>query len=175
MPRQFKKGLDLYKAQKERFDRIQKDMLAMHKELADAGLGDMQELTSGTVSSATLARLGHPFGRGEDSSKSTPKGRFRGASKAKFSKFGFKGQVPLLPINVQSGRLKAALRSRKVSRPGAIQAFENGAPGVPYEKYILSPTGTRRMVARGFWTEVTRRWKARNKAFIDHIKERQRS
>jgi len=163
--RQFTKGIDLYKAQVERFEAQKLTMRSGHELLATEGLEDSKSLTAGQPSGkarlAMLRQEGHPFGRGAGASASTTFGRRRGG----------KGSMPLLPIGEISGRLHNALVKRKTAGVGS-QNFGLFAP-VPYAKYILGDSGTRKMVGRGFQAEIRRRWRPRNKAFIDTFRKLQ--
>ena len=147
--RTHRNAADLFTAQKKRFSSVVMSVKKMHEEIALAGLDDGKELTSGTTSTAQLRRLGHPFARRLLS------GQFGGRSR---------GFLKPLPINEQSGRLKAGLFLIH-SRRNGNQTFDLGS-SAPYSKYILSPLGTSKMVGRGFWAEISKRWKARNAALV---------
>ncbi len=54
-----------------------------------------------------------------------------------------RGRIPGLPINVQSNRLRSSV---KLWKSGKNQ-FSLGATA-PYGRFVLSPSGTRKMVAR---------------------------
>lgn len=161
--RQFSKGIDLYKAQMIRFERVEQTAKALHRDIADLALQDAIELTSGGISERTLRKLGHPFGRNAVRGTAT-RGRMRGSAK---------GFIPLLPINEQSHKLHDALRLDPIEELGATQSFGLMAGDVEYAKYILSDSGTVFMIGRGFRGEIRRRWAARNKAFIDYIRREQ--
>ena len=92
-------------------------------------------LTSGTISSATLAALGHPYSRARP------------------------GSLPRLPINKQSGDLQRSARFKPFG--GAGYAGFSFSYAAEYAKYILSPTGTKRMVARPFFAELVKRARPR--------------
>lgn len=90
------------------------------------------DLTSGTVKTATLRRLGHPFSRRHP-----------------------KPLIPALPINVQTGRLRKSVRIVATGkRPIYRVQFT-----VPYAKYVLALHGTQRMVPRRFWQTLIKRMK----------------
>lgn len=98
---------------------------------------------SGKVSSAELARMGHPYGRGPSSS----------ANYGSAGNLLKRGRAPMLPINRQTGRLRASLQLRRSGRG----RFDLGiGRGVPYARYILHPAGTNLMVGRGLmgWRKV---------------------
>lgn len=176
----FSSPLALYDAQSSRFRRLGMDMRRGHEDIARAGLGDMIELTGGRVSQKTLRRLGHPYARGQSRSGSISAanavGRYtrrRGSSRAKNARAGLTGGAPLLPVNRQSGRLQGSMRLRRVS--GGVQSFRVGPTRAAGKSlYGIIPGGTGRVVARGFWIEVKKRWRARNKAFIDEFVRKQR-
>src|SRR5690349_15088395 len=120
----------LLQAQTKRFARVLADMEIEHEKLVSEMKYEAVELTSGTVSTATLRRLGHPFAR-------RPSGRKRGRLKA-------------LPINKQSGRLRAGFRRVRVPAIGGKISYDL-TNKVPYAKYVLSLGGTTKMISRGFW------------------------
>ncbi len=146
----YRKPLDLYKAQKARFDRVQKSARAMHQDVALAGYDDAMELTGGRL---TPKQTKGAFAR-------RPSGLRRAAA------------VPKLPINIQSSRLRRNFRLVLQSqRPQEFRLYNPTS----YAPYVLKRPGTRKMVYRGFQDQITQRWKARNKALIDHLRARQRS
>lgn len=108
----------------------------------------LRRMMSGAITRRQLRRLGHPFGRGSNPAQSGEGYRsVRGADRAKARRIIGRANVPPLPINVQSGRLR---RSVYVRRAGPMD-WRTGA-SAPYARYILSPVGTRRMVGRGLIT-----------------------
>lgn len=109
------------------------------EKIARASLTDGIELTGGHVSSRQLRRMGHPFGRGVSASASTRGGLKRGS----------RTRIANLPINIQSGQLRRGwhLSNRSV---GTTQRYVLGNRA-RHARYILSPSGTRRMVGRGIW------------------------
>lgn len=145
------------------------------------GVQDHYELTSGKITTKTLRRLGHPFGRGQ-----APQKRGQGNAnlaprhtpKARLTKVGMRGKVPSLPINAQSGRLR---RSFRVNDSANVVGLSNSAP---YARYILSPVGTKYMIGRGFGGKVetgaptagmtVRRWRARNLGWVKRMQDLQR-
>lgn len=151
----YTRPLDLYKAQVKRFEALALDRKRGHRELANRGFEDAGELTSGILSP-----------------KETRGAFARGASRASRSDFGLKRLgIPNLPINKQSGTLHGGFKLIDSGR--GAQSFDlfNTAP---YQQYILSPSGTKFMVARGYFEEIRKRWTARNKAFIDVYSKQQR-
>src|SRR5207248_385674 len=107
----------------------------------------MLRQTSGATSSLQLRRLNHPFGRGA----LTPSGRLRGSH-------------PLLPINVQTGRLQRSFVVRPYRNSFAIGARLGFTAA--YARFVLRAGGTRFMRARGFLTAVKRYAKSRLKANV---------
>ena len=102
-------------------------------------------LTSGDVSSAQLRREGHPFGRSFTGNRR--RGRQRG-TRAR------------LPINKQSGELQKSLRVfRRISGEGVTFQLQFTSP----HAVVLSPGGTSKMVARGFWTALRKHYHQRAK------------
>ena len=178
----YSKPIDLMRAQETRFRKTMMTAEQMFILNVRSAESDLEEVTSGTVSTSQLRRLGHPFARGASSAESTPKGAMRGASKKRRQRVGITGVVPLLPINKQSGKLRGGTFMRRTSsRP---LTFVVGSD-VAYAKYIFAPAGTKRMVGRGVMSGkdlgivgktgiLERRWKARNVALLRVLKEKQR-
>jgi hypothetical protein len=141
----------LLRAQVERFRKFEGTVTELHEEMVAAGVADHKELTSGSIPTETFIALGHPLGR-------TGAGRMRGISDLARQALKFRGSVPLLPINRQTGDLQESL---KVEGPiGSDKRYIVGFTA-PYAPFVLSPTGTRLMVPRGFFQELERRNKAR--------------
>ncbi len=139
-------------SQAARFAVLNRSIRAQHRQMVESMAQDAQELTSGTVSTATLRALGHPFSRRLARSRG-------GASKA-ISASG----ISRLPINQQTGRLKRSARIiPETTAHGQSFRFQFTAP---HAKFVLAPGGTRRMVARGFWPEMRRRWRPKNRKLI---------
>lgn len=151
-----------------RLDKTVRMMKTEHQHLAEALKRDAKELTSGGISSDQLAAMGHPFGRGRGRRMFKAPGR--GATRYRAKGDGRKGYAPLLPINRQTGRLYRSWTITRVS--GGIQSFQIG-PAVSYARYVLAVGGTKRMVARGFWSAMKRKWKSRNKQLLYEIRLRQ--
>lgn len=146
----------LARSQAKRFARVERSLKIEHAEMAKQMQGFAVALTSGTISSQELARRGHPFGRGKGR-KTTGKGALR-----------MRMGTPLLPINRQSGRLVKGWRLMP-RRTSGMQSFtlQNVAP---HSKFVLSPTGTRRMVPRGFWVAMRKEFKAKNKDTLQRMR-----
>lgn len=132
--------MDLLRSQGDRFDRDDRHLLIEHDELVQDMQAEARGLTSGTTSTATLIRMGHPLGR-----------RLGGRKR---------GSLPTLPINAQTGKLRGSWRRYKVDLSG--KTYYDVIPTVPYAKYVLAVGGTTKMVARGFWREMRKRWRKRN-------------
>lgn len=174
--------LGLYRAQLQRFDRLRLDMRQGHEDIAEGGLRDQLEFTRGGIGPSGHARkkwlrqLGHPFGRGINSAASTRGGLKRQVSRQAKQRAGFRGRsfVPSLPIGSISGRLRRGIQKRQVPNMG-VQSFDVGTTkAAGRSAWVLSPAGTQRMVGRGVWPEVKKRFRARNKSFVDHFKGQQR-
>jgi hypothetical protein len=181
MPRQFTKGLDLMRHQQKRFRAMDMDARRGHADMAKAGLADAKELTSradgpsGPARKRWLARMGHPFGRGASAAQRTPTGLKRGIPRGK-------GRVRNLPIGQISNKLHSTMRLTRLQ--GGVQSF-GVKTSAPHARFILSPHGTKLMTGRGYGGiqgknaprtgETVRRWRARNKAFFQHFKRKQRT
>lgn len=127
------------------------------------------DLLKGTVSTAQLRRMGHPFSRRKFASLS--KGA-RAAARSQRHQRGRwelrgsgRGNVPLLPINRQTGRL---LRDQSLSgaKIGLGRTRWVHRRLAPYAGFVLGPKGTSRMLARGYSQELDRRWKRIQKQAI---------
>lgn len=155
---------------------MQLGMTEVHKELATQGREDFHDQTGGQVKSKTLAAMGHPFGRmATGGMRNITKGRA-----GSFSDAGLKGQVTKkgvvrpLPINVQTGRLRRAITLQGPS--GRLKVYKLYS-AAPHAKYVLSPTGTRKMIARGLLGPrglLRKRHKARLSALVDVLRAQQK-
>lgn len=161
----------LAKAQRKRFEDVDAALKTGHAQIAAAGREDLHDLTGGRISSKTLRKLGHPFGRG-----SAPGGGKlqRASDRAKAKALIGRKSVPLLPINKQKGTLRRGIFLRRSG--GSVQAFSLGSVA-RHNKYIFNPAGTSKMVGRGVMTlnnpkmgMIERRWRARNRELIDHVR-----
>ncbi len=131
-----------------------RDMSEFSEWAAREGYDDAFEGTSGRTSSAELARMGHPYGRGAGASSNYD----RAGNLLK------RGSAPRLPINRQSGRLRRSLRRRMSGR----SQYDVGiGSGVGYARFILHPAGTRRMVGRGLMG-----WRKQNPGYPAGLLER---
>jgi len=152
MARQFTKGIDLAAHQLKRLQTMKATVAESIRLMRKLGEQDSKELSSGTL---TKSQTRGAFARGRTPQQSTPAGRLRGK----------KPGVRLLPINVQSGRLRRSMTSRSRGQ----NSFETLSRTVPYARFILSESGTRKMVARGMKQEAIRRLKARQMAHVQHF------
>lgn len=163
-------ALQLLAIQRRRFGRVHRSMELNHLRMAVLGKEDLEELTEGSVKSATLRRMGHPFARNADYRAMNLHGGARRPLTAKGrAVLGRKGSLPLRPLNIQTGRLHRSVFMRSTSKT----EHEVGA-STPYAKYILNPLGTRKMVGRGVmtghalgrqapWGEIEKRHRARRR------------
>jgi hypothetical protein len=152
-------GLAYYRDMQERLKQLPKNVAAASEHAVRQSYGDIRELSSGTVKQKQLNREGNPFGRGF----SGPKGKRR-------------GRRAFLPLNRQSGRLhSAAYFERRVIRGKTFYTIGFRLPSSDPRRFVLGREGTTKMVARGFWPEVEKRLKARQKAIVDAFHKSVRS
>lgn len=140
--------------QQARFERVHRKVRVLHAEMAEFSRVDALKLTSGDISSKELARRGHPFGR----KKFGAGGKVQRSSYKRFRLTMHAGglviSTPKLPINAQTGRLQRSLRVfRRSLSTGQVLDIQFTAR---HATFVLSPTGTKRMVPRGFWPEMKR-------------------
>ena len=135
-------------------------MLGGHRDLAYQSHADALELTAGTFSPRQT--------RGAFARAGGAQGRRKGLTDRQKGNRGLGGSIPALPINVQSGRLHRAMRVA-VARGRGLQSFDVGPQGAGRSNFVLLVGGTRYMVSRGYFAEIRRRWRPRNKAFYDHF------
>jgi hypothetical protein len=158
-------ALALVEAQKAKFRASGLSGEKAWEMLPEGGEEDARELVSGTISTAELRRRGHPFAR-----KTRLAGYVGTLNKAsdrnQLRRAAGKGTAPLLPINRQSGRLLGSIERVEMRGAGARQVQSVGfGASAGRSRFVVSPTGTDRMVARGFWNELKKRWRRRNLAF----------
>ncbi len=137
----FTDPLALLRAQGNRFNRVYGELVMEHERMTREMKSEAIGLTSGAVSTSTLRKLGHPFGRRGTGRKS--------------------GRLPVLPINAQSGKLRASFIRVKV-QGGSGKIHYDLSNKAPYAKYVLSLGGTTKMVSRGFWRELRKVWRKKN-------------
>lgn len=122
---------------------------AVHEVLVEGGQKDHFEYTAGAIKTKTLRRMGHPFARNGNAARGIV------GSQSKLKSFGkAKGQihgrgVRPLPINIQTGKLRASFYRTNVK--GKDLVVKMGFR-MPYARFVLSPTGTKKMIARGFYS-----------------------
>lgn len=157
----FTDPLKLAAAQKTRAGVVVRSVRALHRKLVYEMADEMIALASGTISSRELARRGHPFGRrrGRISLTLNTSGR-----SAKYRGRAGVVPTPLLPINRQTGALVKSLRVIPESGIG-LQSYRAQFTA-PHAKFVLAKGGTRRMVARGYWPELRKRFQPKNRQMI---------
>jgi hypothetical protein len=158
-------ALALYDAQVAKFEKAGRAAVDAWEMLPEGAEDDAHELLSGRISSAELKRQGYPFAR---RTGHVPRYDPRAPTRTQLRRGG-RGTAPLVPINEQTGRLHDALERQPTRVPGALSAQRVGfnRSRARNSLFVLSPPGTTRMVARGYWREITKRWRARNRAFRD--------
>ncbi|MBN9504002.1 MAG: hypothetical protein BGO01_03660 [Armatimonadetes bacterium 55-13] len=133
----------------------------LHTDMVEDLNREAQDLSSGRVSTRTLRRMGHPFGRRMGSKSNLKTRRTTWARQ--------RGKLPTLPINVQSGLLRRSWIIRRTPRRGFGQRWDmrNRAP---YSKYVLSPGGTSKMVTRPLWRVLKQSWRKHNRQLIKKLR-----
>lgn len=148
-------ALSLYKRQLARFTSVQLTARQMHAEIAKGGYDEAVDATDGSLG---------------------PKGALRKKWLAKNRPFArniarAKLAVKPLPIGIITGRVHSGFKlNDRSSAKRSEWWIENSAP---HSKYILFDAGTRKMRGRGFQEYTRKRFKARNKAFVDAIRQKQ--
>lgn len=167
---------DLRLRQRTRFEAVKRDINKVHKMLAEDGEEDFEDLTVGGVNSKTLKAMGHPFGRLRSGNASTGGRGIKGGGK-RFKGSGIKGQINAkgvlrpLPINRQTGRLRAGIQL--VGPIGSRKEYRLFSTA-PYAQFVLRPGGTRFMVDRGLLGRngmLRKRHKARIAAYVDVVRK----
>lgn len=152
-------------SQSKRFQAVERSIRVLHRSMAESMVEDARDLTSGTISSAQLAKMGHPFGRGRRGQ--FQRSNLRGRNRLVVHKPSQSGiAVPKLPINVQ--RAQNGLRSSVRIIPenhSVVQSFRVQFTA-PEASYVLRPGGTRLMVDRGFWPAMRKRWAPKNRQLL---------
>lgn len=109
-----------------------------HEGIADKVGEAADQLLSGGVSSESLRKVyNYPFARAQRKRK----------KKAAL--------LPKLPINTQTGELRRSRRKIRENYDELGQTFRIQFTST--HAIVLSPTGTRFMIPRGFWEELVRR------------------
>lgn len=165
----FYDGRALAASQQRRFNNFRRSARLAHQQMAEEMQKEAVDLSHGGISSAELAAMGHPYGRGRGRSTynyGANKSASRGSGKVRIAA---RGAAPLLPINRQTGKLASSWRLfRRFKGDGGQQVdLQNISPE---SKFVLNPGGTKRMVARGFWVEMRKRWRPRNKRLIAELR-----
>lgn len=159
-------ALSLYKAQLARYQRVKVSIANVNKDMAEQGRHDLVELTKGGIKSKELRKRGHPYGRG--------------STRLRRGKVVDRGSAPRQPINIQSGKLHRSITVMFAGR----NKFDLSI-SAPYAKYILHPSGTKKMVGRGVmgWRdvnkafpmgEIEKRHRLRTRAYRDALKSAHR-
>jgi hypothetical protein len=145
--------MQLLAHQKDVFKQVQARAKAMHKQMVRDVADEVTAQVSGPLTKVDERLMGHPFARRRISK--------RGFERTGPRSHGIKGHrmssrsgagvaVPLLPINVTTGKLRGSLRMKAAPHSDpAGQVLQLGFTA-EYAKYVLSPSGTKKMVARGF-------------------------
>jgi hypothetical protein len=149
--RVYSKPIDLFIAQKALFEGMDKDIKLRHKDIAQASRTDAMDITAGTTKTWQLREENHPYSRAISNAR------------------GSRGLRRGLPINEQSGALRRAIRFRKIVAVSNIPRYELYVKRIK-SAWVLNPSGTRKMIGRGFWKEIKKRWFARNKALKDFFR-----
>lgn len=167
----------LYNAQIQRFGAGLQAMKSAHQQIAEAGLEDARQLTSGTLTPAqtkgAYARDGGFNGSQRTLSASAIAARgLSGSFGPKAQKVG--GALAPLPVNIQSARLHNSFYLARTAAGKAVQSFSLKERDPGGALWRISPGGTSKLVDSGFFPELQKRWKVRNLAFITHFRDQQR-
>lgn len=194
----YQRPADLARAQQLRFNKMALTQVKAHEELVQQGENDHKAYVLGGISSKALKAMGHPFARQGSAARgivknkkqfktygnrygyqSTTKKGVVNASRTQVSK----GKVDPLPINVQTGQLRRSYFRTKYSGRDKVvwMGFRS-----PHAKAVLSPTGTKKMIYRGFYSKsrnstsprdlgiIAQRHRARSQALIQSVRARNR-
>lgn len=169
--RKFTRPIDLMHHKMKQLNGMKINYQKEVEKIAEEYLQDAIAFTGGGISKKTLAKMGHPYGRGPNPAKRHAAGLKR-------------GKAPMLPINMQSGRLRRGWYLKRRSQSGrAVFVIGNSAR---HARYILSPWGTKKMVGRRLWGhpsyakgapmgELARRGRARLKGLVQAVRARNRA
>jgi len=180
MATRHRSALALYDKQRAAFEQASGDAVKAWEMIPKEYEKAAYELLSGTLTPeqtrGAFARRGGPVARYNPRDPARAQVRARG-----------RGSAPLLPINVQTGRLRQALLRQNVKvgnqsfGDAAIsrQAVATQTVGVARSRsgdsiFVLSPEGTASMVSRTFWTTLRKTWRTSNRAFRDVFVRAQR-
>lgn len=182
----FTSHAQLMARQKQRFAGVRISMKDATRELAHSGKYDFLTQALGTITEKMLRQMGHPFGRTARTLDLTKLNGFRGlqTSETVFLKDGTlkrnkngglafrrgaqitaRGRVNPLPINKQTGRLARGIQTVAKRNFTEYDLFSD----VPYAKYVLSLTGTSKMIPRGLLGPqglLRKRYRARHAGIV---------
>jgi hypothetical protein len=131
--------------QRKRAEKVRRSLAIAGQSMVNDMKQEALRLTSGTVSSETLAAMGHPYARRRTTT------RRRG---------GQRGSLPRLPIHRQSGELQKSLRVfKRMNARGITWQLQFTSP----HAVVLNPGGTSKMVARGFWAAMKQHYNQKAK------------
>ncbi|HLO97251.1 MAG TPA: hypothetical protein VK171_01540 [Fimbriimonas sp.] len=194
----YQRPADLARAQQRRFDAMALTQVKAHEELVQQGENDHKAYVLGGISSKALKAMGHPFARQGSAARGIVK------NKKQFKSYGntytfqsttkrgvavqrkqqiTRGKVDPLPINRQTGKLRSSYyRTRYRGKDKVVwMGFKS-----KHASAVLSPTGTKHMIYRGFYSRsknttnprdlgiIARRHRARSAALIQSVRARQR-
>ena len=173
--------LQHYNALIEKFNRYEIGKEKAIEEIRKQLQSDAVEMVSGATPQGEarvkwLARLGHPYGRGNTAAESTPTSRPRGPGKYKRGpkKGKSKGRAPYLPIGTISGNLKQSAFARKDRQGGRNLITYGYGKRAGGALFAVLPAGTKKMHGRGVWApgqrgELNKRSNAYRKAYRDQF------
>lgn len=181
--------------QMQRFLAVQHSHREAHLALVAESHSDHLEFTHGGVSTKQLRQMGHPFARSGAGARGIVKATaaignsYVGSSLKKGGGYKFRKQSQIqkakgkqvlspLPINLQKGSLRKSLF--KTPPAGADHVVYIGF-AARHARFVLSPKGTRKMIARGFYSVragasgadmgiIARRHKARVSGYIRAVR-----
>lgn len=160
----------LANSQQSRSHKVVRAWKIEHKRMVDTMGKFMQDTVSGPIKTKELRRRGHPFGRrrGRISLK-----LYQNTGRKQTFRAGPKSRVPtpLLPINYQTGKLRRSFRIIPQMGMG-VQSFRLQFTA-RHSKFVLAQGGTKKVVARGYWSAVRTEWKSRNKKMVYQMRLRQ--
>lgn len=79
-----------------------------------------------------------------------------------------KAKLPLLPININTGRLLRSMRvMRRKTVTGTVWQLQFMAP---HGKFVLAPDGTKYMLPRGYWIKMQQRYRERLGEFFRRVR-----
>jgi hypothetical protein len=130
-------------------------------------------LLSGPYTEKDLRRMGHPYARKSLSKRGFKRTRLKGkqqlSEKIRGRNKGSGVAVPLLPINVTTGKLRRSAVILRIAKSDGGQDLRL-AYREKYAQHVLNPKGTRAMKARGFQSAKAKIDKRFNKDLERNIK-----